>query len=68
MTIWLEATIDYSDNTCKILIQGEGSEHISYREMFASDLEDLESQLQSIASQIRDFRIKNFPESENIDL
>lgn len=28
------------------------------------DLENLESELQKIAYQIRDFRMKNFPESE----
>ena len=31
------------------------------------ELEDLESCLASIGAQIRDFRMKNFPESENID-
>jgi len=30
-------------------------------------LEDLESELQKISSQIRDFRMKNFPESTEIE-
>jgi predicted RNA-binding protein with PIN domain len=67
MTMWLEATIDYSENTAKILIQGEGSEFLSYRELYSSDLEDLESELEQIAYQIRDFRMKNFPESTEIE-
>jgi len=67
MTIWLEATMDYSDNTANIKIEGEGSTHFYSSNLNASDLEDLESELEQIAFQIRDFRMKNFPESQEIE-
>jgi hypothetical protein len=67
MTIWLEATIDYSCKEGKIVINGEGCEKLTLEAMYASDLEELESELETIASQIREFRMKNFPESDTIE-
>lgn len=67
MTMWLEATIDYSDNTADIVIEDECCPRLKFSSLNSSDLEDLESELQKIAFQIRDFRMKNFPESESIN-
>lgn len=53
------ATITYKDGTT------EFSNHFFVDNV--SELEDLESELEQIAYQIRDFRMKNFPESKEIE-
>lgn len=70
--VGVEIDIDTSDNTIAVCIGGrpafssEGRIYITAKN--ADDLEDLEREIESIAFQIREFRMKNFPESAGIEL
>ncbi len=64
----LEIAKDYRDNTCMVAIHAHpGSSPLILSDLNTDELEDLESELETIASQIRDFRMKNFPESTEIE-
>lgn len=71
MNLSLDANIDYSFNppnaTLTITDASTDSQIIIESLWHHDDFEEIESQLEKIASQIREFRMKNFPESENID-
>ena len=57
--MWINGEIKYS--------HGAASFTHSFCVENRDELEDLESHIESIAFAIRDFRMKNFPESESID-
>ena len=52
---------------CAVIRLSHSEKSIDIEASSPDQLEDLESELEQIAYQIRDFRMKNFPESEDID-
>lgn len=59
---------DLTEGFVSVKIHGPSAEAFFYIDIANVDmLEDLEAEIESIASQIRDFRMKNFPESTEIE-
>lgn len=60
----------FHDHNAYLTIEREypnAGNQFKFHAMNADQLEDLESELENIAFQIREFRMKNFPESESIE-
>lgn len=65
----LEISRLYSDGLTKVTIRKLDSENdyiFAYAET-PDELEGIQVAIESIASQVREFRMKNFPEIENIE-
>ncbi len=62
MKLNLTISLSHPENVANIIISN-GASGMAFTSMKADEMEDLQSQLESMAFAIRDFRMNNFPES-----